>query len=535
MKTKNSRTDTAVRIRFYLPLIPLFAAVVYAAWSLTYPTQITHTLDALYDRTPLSVPDVMIGTDDGSAPLADADTLSALAALTAPEHSVTPVTYCDAWNADGMQLRLISMASDVLGSAVILTDGRMPQNSSECIIAAAQPVPGYEIGAAIRPCGKDGIPFLSAENASPRTLTVVGIGMNAQTVLAPLTDGEIGILVYTADTVGLQDAETKELLYLPGCTDVTAVSAIAEASIEARTAMRAALAQSSLDAAQQDMEAAEHALMTHQITVQAIANRLETAELRVTEAESNMMKAVAEVQAERQEFVSDMQYNEYYALRQVDLIPRRNRAEEGFAKQEAVIAQINDTLHAAYIDHEAIRAQLTESHAILDELQAEADSANAVYESALTASQQQTGAQTWIVTAKETVSAHRTLTGHAAAWQSKTALYAVLCTVLFVLLTAAAYARPCGKAWSVMQYALLTAGIGIPAVLLGGCVLTALVYSYTYPALSAASALEPFHADTWLRILPLLPLTAVIAAGSAILGKCLLRMSRKKNVPHTQK
>ena len=179
-------------------------------------------------------------------------------------------------------------------------------------------------------------------------------------------------------------------------------------------------------------EEADNAVISHQITVQEIENRLDTANLRVAEAETNMMNAVAVLQAEQQEFVSDMEYNEYYALRQVDLIPRRDRAEEGYAKQEEVIAEMNTALQTAYDDRDATLAELHHANDILSSLQEEADRAHAELEKQQARLAQSSQAQPWMISVREQHSGYAALDAHAAAVQQRALLFAGIALLLFL-------------------------------------------------------------------------------------------------------
>lgn len=525
----SNTSDRPVGIHFSsLMLVLLTAAVLFitavcAAFSAAYPKQIDAMLTAHSQTTPLANPPLCISGD------AVTDVISA-SDLAQIGTAVPAVRYHTATD-DGTNLLLTAMDGNALADAFFLTDGRMPQTAEECIAVALWPTAAPEIGSAISPLGEGGTVLASDYREPMCTLTVVGIAENTLSALAPITDREVGLLLYTASDAAWHTENAESCLLLTDCTvpdPYDAVQTLCRESAAIHTAFLAAEAEETLAALQAAAKEADNAVITHQITVQELENSLDTAELRVAEAEQNMMNAIAAVQAERQDFVSDMEYNEYYALRQVDLIPRRDRAEEGFAKQEEAIAQMNEVLHVAYAERDAILAELDRERAILEKLQADADYAGAAYEALASASGQTTAEPAWVITSGEDHDAHRRLTEHADGLHTKTARYAILTAILFAVITMTVYACSRRPLCPVSHFALLSAGVSIPALLFGGCILPALLFAHTYPALIGTLPIKTMSVETFIRIIPFLPLAVIAAALSAVIGCRLRHVIRKK-------
>ena len=527
MKNQLSHTDPPHGARFTLLLIPLFAAAALAMLGIVYPMLIGDALQAQIDAAPLANPQLTVTSDTGDALYAEEQTLSRLSAIGNP---VAVVRY-DTETVDGLRIRLLATEDTALEDSFVLTEGRMPQNRTECVIVGLVPaspdiasaVSGTDIGigSAIRPCGKNGEVLTDNQTGTPCCLTVVGIGENVLSALAPITDSTVQLLVYTADDPCWQNPDTTDCLYLTDCsTDdpAAAVSAIASETAAARDAYRIALAEQRITAAAAAAKEADNAVIAHEITVQTVENRLNTANLRVSEAETNMMDAVAALQAEQQEFVSDMEYNEYYALRQVDLIPRRDRAEEGYAKQEEVIAQMNETLHAAYAERDAIAVELQHAADVLAGLQAEATTAHTALRQLQTQNEQGAQMQSWSITAADAHPAYVRLRAHAAAVRNTALLLCAAALGIYLVGSITAYAVSHRVTCSVTRALLSAIPVTVPAVLFGGCVLSAPIFAHAYPALQNTITLPLSFSELLPAGAAVLLLTVIISAGTAAIG-----------------
>lgn len=500
-----------------LAAVILFAAAVSAAFAVSYPGQIAAALDTLDAASPLGNPQLSIS---GIAVPDDA-----LIADISEIGDGTPAVCYDTATADGRKLRLISVGSDALPLLLQLTDGTLPQSPTDCAVVALSPNTAPAIGAALRPCDENGEALLS-DAGTPCTLTVVGIGENMQSVLSPITEPTVDYLVYTVSDDAWHTEDAQNCLFLTSCrTDdpISAVQALHRKHSGAQTAYLAAQAEAQRIALLAAVTEADNAITEQQITVQNLDNRLDTAKLRVTELENLMMDAVAALQAEQQQFVSDMEYNEYYALRQVDLIPRRDRAEEGYAKQEATIADIRTRLQTAYAERDTIMAEYTEAQTILTARQTEAEAAQAALEA--WSGQPQIRAAAWDVTRAEQEPGYAALTAHAKARARDAWLLCGILTAVFFIGSITVYSVSRRTVLTPGRFTVFAALTAVPAVLFGGCVLTGTVFAHAYPALTESLPLTAFQPMT----LVILPLTALIAALAAILGHRIRKNAAPKS------
>ena len=521
MKTKHNKPSPS---RLLLLLIPLFAAAALAMLGLVYPALIEGALDACCTSAPLGNPTVTVTADDGTSLYTDDQTLSRLSEI----GTVTQITRLDTVTADGIRIRLLSAGSAV-SNAVVLTEGRMPQNDAECVIVPVGSAAGKTVGAVIRPCGSHG-EVLTDENGTPCALTVVGIGENILSVLSPIADNDTQLLVYTTSDRPWQNSDAVSVLYLTDCQadDPTdAVRSVYAATAQARTASRTALAGEQLQAYLIAADKADDAVTAQEITVQATENRLDTANLRVAEIETNMMDAIAALQAEKQQFVSDMEYNEYYALRQVDLIPRRDRAEEGYAKQESVIEQMNTDLHAAYADRDAIQTELQRAKAILAELNLASEAALAALQNQQALAAQNENPQIWHITEADVHPGYTALFAHAADIRSTAFLLCALCIGIYLVGSLTVYAVRRRAALSPIRFWLASVLITVPAILIGGAVPARPVFAYHYPALRTSLTLPALTAEALPAALAVLIAAAVAAAVVCIIGLRLCRSAQQ--------
>ncbi len=502
-------SDRSVGIRFLLLLIPLFAAVICAAFAILYPVQIASALDTYNYRSPLGNPQLCIS---GIAVIDDA--------LISDVTEISPCTRAvcyDTQASDGMKIRLIDIGYGAITLPFSMTDGHFPQSPTDCAVVALSPNTAPAIGSAIRPCDENGEVLLS-DDGTPCTLTVVGVGENIHSALAPITDSAIDYLVYTVSDEAWHTEDAVNCLLLDGChTDdpYAAVQTLYQKHADAQTAYLAAQTEERRTELLVAAEEADNAVLAQEIVIQNLDNRLDTANLRVKELETNMMDAVTILQAEQQEFVSDMEYNEYYALRQVDLIPRRDRAEEGYAKQEAAIDAINAELNAAYAERDLIAAEHTMAEKTLADLQESADTAHAALESL---KNQQQNTSSWDIVPAEQHPGYTVLNTHAAFARQTALLWCAIAAAVFLIGSITVYSVSRCAVWSAAHFSVTAVLISIPAALFGGCILTNAVFSYMFPALTDTLSLPVFSAAALTSMLLLMLITAVLVFLTALLG-----------------
>jgi len=503
-------SDNSVGIRFLFLLIPLFAAAVCAAFAISYPRQITSALDTYAYRSSLGNPQLCI---NGIAVLDDA-LISDITEI----GPYTPAVCYDTQTADGRKIRLMNIGYGAIAKAFDIIDGYVPQLTPyECAVVELTPGTAPAIGSTIRPCDENGEVLLSADG-TPCTLTVVGIGENIHSALSPITEPTVDYLVYTVSDEAWHTEDTVNCLLLDGCysdNPYSDVQALYRKHADAQTAYLAAQTEAHRTALLTVAEVADNTVLAQEITLQNLDNRLDTANLRVSELEHQMMDAVARLQEEQQQFVSDMQYNEYYALRQVDLIPRRDRAEEGYAKQEAVIDAIQTELHTAYAERDRIAAD----HAMAEKkLTALLETANAAHAALESLKNQQQTTISWDITLAEQHPGYTILNAHAAFARQTALLWCAIAAAVFVVGCITVYSVSRRTVWSAARFSVTAILTAIPAVLFGEYILTNIVFSYRFPALTDTLTLPVVSAAALTTGFLLLLLTAVLTFLTALLG-----------------
>ena len=497
-------------------LIGILLSTALACYTTAFPVHIQKTLSTLDAQAPLAAPDAWITADGASLTLAD-ETASALAAI----GSVTKAVTLDADSAGGVRLRLTALPAETLSNAFVLTDGRMPQNETECVIvpcgAGADNL--CKIGAAVRPLAENGNP-LTASYSSGHTdtviLTVVGIAENAVSATAALSDMTYQALIYCADTTAwITLAQTEECLLLNAPYADTAtlrqkLEAVYMDNRDRQTAVMRTEAEVALAECQQAAETAADRVTAQQIALQEVTNRCDTALLRVSEAEENLLVANNALQLEKQEFVSDMEINEYYALRQTDLIPRRNLAEESYAEKQAEIDALAETLHEAYADRDAVAKELSYAQEQLELLISEQEQADTQLAEAKARAAEITAAP-WQITLRTEESGCSALLALADRESAACMVPVVLLSILtvfaiFLVFFAAGFRRSVGITF-------LTACIpaALLGVLSGTCILPSVRFPYVYPALAHAVSVIVFHEGSISVALPPLLVSLLVS------------------------
>ncbi len=513
--TKSS--DKHVGIRFLFLLIPLFAAVVCAAFAVSYPGQITAALDNCNYPNSLANPQLTVS---GIAVPDDA-LISDVIGIS----DCNPAVCYDAQTADGKKIRLINIGYGAVTLALHMTDGYPPQLTPyECAVVALSPNAAPALGTVIRPCDENGEALLSADG-TPSQLTVVCIGENIHSALSPISDPAVDYLVYTVSDEAWHAEDAVNCLLLDDCrTDdpYADVQALYQKHADAQTAYLAAQTEAQRTELLTAAEEADNAVLAQEIALQNLDNRLDTANLRVSELENRMMDAIALLQAEQQQFVSDMEYNEYYALRQVDLIPRRDRAEEGYAKQEAAIDAINEELHTAYAERNQIAEEHTAAEQTLSALQESADAAHAALESL---NQQVNTAHPWDIVLAEQHPAYVILNDHASSVRQTALIGSIIAAAVFLIGSIAVYASGRCAVWSAARLTVTATLTSVPAAMFGSSILTNTVFSYHFPALTDTIKLPVFSA-----MVPIAGLLLLTAAFSFLTARLGIRIHRRTAV-----
>ncbi len=489
-----------------LLLIPLLAAVILGAFGFSVPVRTAKLLEAANASAPLANPTLtLLGVQH--ADTASANALSALG-------SVCRASVLDTKSIDGTRIRLIETDPFQPEQMLVLTEGRMPQNDRECVIVpcADTPLPLCQIGAAVRPCRTDGSILsypITEDSPAPFVLTVVGIGRNVLSDTASLSQAQTQAYVYTSADLTAVSENTVQMLYLTEYTASTpikqAVFRVYESSDDARAAELRAHLEAVLSAAKEAAERADDALTDQEILVREAENSIAIAELRIRESEDALITALTTLLAEKQEFVSNMEVNEFYAIRQVDLIPRRDRAEEGYAKQQAVIDGITAELNDAYAERNAVQRTLDERTSVLNQKTAELASANAAYAAASAALEANAPLAAWEIVARGDEPAHAALTASAAGTRRAALIAAcVLAAVTLIGLTLV-LARQSLMPRNLVPLLPMLALIGVVGAIIGAGILPSVHFSLSFPALAAVAALPVCIAST-----------ATITAASAV-------------------
>ncbi|MGM9625420.1 MAG: hypothetical protein ACI3XM_06895, partial [Eubacteriales bacterium] len=499
MKSNITRTffvknSLSVRILVSVCVFLLAALTAYACVFPVFAHQSLRTLDA---QAPLAVPAAVITNTDGSDMLLSDEAVQALAEI----GTVIRGTVGNTYTANGIRLRLYGLSRTYLSEAVMLSEGRMPQNETECIAVScgAGGEALCEIGSAVRICGDDGEAF--------SVMTVVGIGVNALSVCAPLTGDDRQALLYTtsdaawADAVYAQDAIF--LLTASGTeadTIADRISDVRTRTADAQQKAYRAVKEAALEQAKLRAEEAAAAVSAQEIAVQNAKNRCETALLRVSEAEGSLLAALGALETERQQFYSDMETYEYYATNQTSLIPRRDLAEESFTAQEeeiAVLTLLLDDAYAARDEADSALAGQTERLTVLRNELTDAQAALQTADSAL----QDIHVPEWESTLRSEEAGYAALSASAAAQRTAYLIYAAVLLLPTLLLFLPASRM--GVFTADVSSGILSAVLPVPAlclagVICGGCILPAVGFGYRFP--QCAETMKAF--SCFVRLYP---------------------------------
>lgn len=355
-----------------------------------FPAYAASRITALDQCAPLSAPDTVIACDDGSSLILSDAAKTAFSALgtyylcTVSDVFVTETNHADA----SAKYRICALPKETLARVCVLTDGSIPEKSTECIFLPLKSTCSASIGDTITV--PTAAPMVSASeiteapSAPSFTLHVTGIGTNSISALSSLTDAEIDGILFVKDeallpqTLNFQTvlclfSETKKERAL---TD--AISSIYNSTYSDQLAAAADALSEEDKQRKEALGAAETQYSAQAVAVQYAYNQRETAALCAEETEHALLLAMDTLESERQQFYSDMETYEYYSSDQLPLILRRDAAEESFAKQEAEIADLKEALAQAQTALHAAEATLNaekEKLAVLTEAKAAAEKA----------------------------------------------------------------------------------------------------------------------------------------------------------------
>ena len=345
---------------------------------------------------------------------------------------------------DFLSLSLFAAPQTYLADAVTLISGRLPQNGTECVILSADILSALDtaaddlIGTVLPVSGT--VTSLTGE-ASPAVslLTVVGVGTNSRMTLYANTEAGIPTAVLTTDSAAWTSWDgARGTVYLvsenAGETLSDDIRAIYEETYSAQLDALIAHNGAVLSEAQSACEEAVAALSAQEIAVLEAENRYDTACLRVTEAEDALLAASDALEAERQQFYSDMETYEYYSSNQVALISRRDLAEESFAKQEAVIALLQTALDEAYDARNAAEDALDGAKAEYTALEETRITAEKALDRASVQNYTDITAPAWDVTLRREQSDYTAALDAARSERNRVLLPAAVCAALSVLL-----------------------------------------------------------------------------------------------------
>jgi len=507
----------------------LFCTVISAAFlSLggAIPVHMDKTVEALASRAPLSSPDVIISpftlqpsrfSDDARSALEEYGDLTLITTLITTDRS-------------GLPILAVGMPQSALSKSISLREGRLPQNENECVIVS--------VGTLSQSFAVIGSSVSFEENETP--LTVVGIGENLHGIL-DIYDRDVTVCVsYTglADTI----TDPAAMIYTTDRASYTQNNAVCElalldlnSTVEMLSAQKLTESltervnmkqdQNNLDAyndlietvrlRSDELRTLQKQITTQEIRVQELENQLDVATLKIVETENLLFDEMNALQTEKQEFIAQMEINEYYCINQVTLIPRRERAEEGYALHQKEIDTLTEVLHSAYRERNSVKAALQTEQLALAEM---GETCTEMEQQLLLLS------NAYIafvdphirVTLRGQTEGERTLNSLVLSERrSQWTTAAVLFTASAVLTVLFFSAIPYRKKW-IREFLFSVAVFSMIGVVFGTCILPYATYRRVFPPLAEQIPLSVFHGS----LIPTLLLYWVISA--AIISACCL-------------
>ncbi len=452
-------------------------------------------LSSLFHKTPLSPAPLTL---TAVSPAFSQEELTHLAGM----GTVIPYRSAVCTADNGQTLCLVGMDLTEALPAFALTEGRMPQNEYECVVVShakeEPPAVSVSTGTALRlfPADRSDNDTLLSEH-----MTVVGIGISADALFsAAVPYGAPDGYLYTTPAAFSPDEAPKHVCLLPeDDADKTVQAVLAYCESQVQTREQRLLKDHSLEQSVYKAQAEEVGARATEalILLKQRENDLQTVTLQVKEAEQQLLEATEELERERQEFNSEMELYEYYATNQVTLIGRKNRAEESFAKKEAAIVLLQETLDRCYTALEEATRAKTAAEATYNALSEEVAAANAL----ANAKASLAAPAPWQITRRDTDPGYEAAL-HTAQKTGYTLLWIAIPAALLLLLAALLWStrEPMEKRERLLMIGMVTA-----ASLCGGALslywILPAVLRHLFPAFSALSAVIPVGSHTGGAIL----------------------------------
>ena len=532
MTEKNNAADAEKKPGFSFPqsmwgwlLCFVFLTVLTAAVYMSFYPRTEAAVGTVSDKTPGAIPELLISSD---VPF-DAETLAFLETLGS---SVVTAGADSGFSSSGKRCFVCSPDADYtrMTDYFVLTDGRMPQNETECVIL---PLNGAKerIGDVL--CLGNG------------TYTIVGCAENCRSCFSvysrideslavredPITYTDADCILYT---VG--DALPGSIAFVSGCRDLSAAAKRAEAfASEHWDAYRARMAAATETALAERREKAK--VLDDQITaltedLAGLENTLARTEIGIAQTESRVLDLDRTLQKEIQDFNTEMERQENHSANEVNMIEQKKKAQVRFDAMQTELDDARKKLNGLYDTKEAVLLKIGQTEELLEQKRTEASTALGIDTNGVTA-------DTEVVTAAfrvtgETAEAYGTaaLLERAREEGNRFRLPALL--LLALTLTAAiltGYFAGRGVTYTVFDglWLLLCAAlVSVLGAAVGGLLLPQIRYPHVLPALAAVTAMPPAIGALTGRLLLLCAVVTLFTCGAAGLGILLRRQKPER-------
>ena len=364
----------------------LFLSALSLAACVALPLRVTETAQSVADGLPYALPTLRIESNE----MFDAADITELSA-----HGDEAILYSrellyTTRSAEELSdlAALYTVDAARAGGFYTLREGRMPQNAGECVVSKARGL-FYEIGDTL---------VLWMNDTPIYSLTVVGIADDVDSMLSAFADEEAMTLVPAlhiyrpkTDDVGALSKAANYIAAIPNANDVKKTADDLALYVKAK---QEGQSQTTFTPDEDAIRFAQESLNDAQIKRMRIENQITSLDAAATEAETAYLKASAELEAERQEFVSNMERHEAVRANQTHLITRKEAAEEAFAKKQAEIDQIYQNLTDIYAERDALR----HAHAEAEQIALEAEQTLKKLKTGEPSNEQSALIAEWIVT-----------------------------------------------------------------------------------------------------------------------------------------
>ncbi|MCQ2432065.1 MAG: hypothetical protein MJ175_05605 [Clostridia bacterium] len=324
----------------WLLFLILLSAVCTAAYTV-FPIRAGEAGENLRAVTPTAIPDLLICSDTPFVPedLQKFRTCGTLLEIDGRE----TVTAEHGLDSSGEPYLVLSASFTAENSLFRLSEGRMPQNDSECVVLRTSAA------------GLGSVLHVSTDSGTVLTLTVVGTADNALNTFAPyLADADNRLqLIYTRDAA-LSGAAAFLLTEDTGAASDT----ITEYALGRDSADSAALAVFREEKAAADVrrkEELDNIVSSCQAQLDALRRTLSEEESAIQAQNEALLALIDDLSAARQAFYSEMEKLEYLATNQVGMITQRDKAETEFAAAQAEIDRQQAALDRSYSDYAALQ------------------------------------------------------------------------------------------------------------------------------------------------------------------------------------